>query len=85
MRAAGVCCVVLLTLLGAGGAAAQAPPAGTAPGAATTENPRLSRQLDRQRMAAKKARRTECERQAREQKLHLTKRLQFVRTCMAGS
>jgi hypothetical protein len=84
MRIAVLCGIAVLVAF-APGASAQTPPPNTGPSGATTENPRLSRQLDPKRAAAKKAKRLECEQQAKEQKLHLAKRLQFIRKCLAAS
>jgi hypothetical protein len=83
MRVAAAAYAILFVLFANGTAFAQGP--NTGPGAATTENPQLSRQLDAKRAAARKAKRLDCERQAKEQKLHLAKRLQFIRRCMAGN
>jgi hypothetical protein len=85
MRVAAVSCVILFMVSGLDSASAQTPPPNTDPTAATTENSRLSRQLDRRRAAEKKAKRLDCERQAKEQNLHLAKRVRFIRQCMAGA
>jgi len=60
------------------------PPPNTGPTSATTANPQLIKQLAPQRRAQKKQKRTNCERQANQQKLKLGKRIGFMRSCLKG-
>jgi hypothetical protein len=75
--------VTLAVAIAAGAAFGQTPaPPNTAPGAATTDNKRLDRQLNPGPAAARRAKRSGCDAQARQQKLRLFARMRFVRQCI---
>jgi hypothetical protein len=74
--------VFVFALLAPVQAPAQAPAPNTTPGAATTANPELQRQLTPSSAAARRQKRADCNAQADQQKLHFGKRQRFVRQCM---
>jgi len=60
------------------------PPPNTGRTSATTANPELQKQLAPERRAMKRQRRTECEKEAKQQNLHVGKRWSFMRRCLKG-
>jgi hypothetical protein len=58
------------------------PQPNTTSSSAVTANPEIQKQLSPSRRAMKKQRRAQCEKQAADQKLHLTKRWRFMRSCL---
>ena len=76
---------IVSTALAGSIAFAQAPPQpNTAPGAATTDNQRLDRQLNSGAAAARRQKRAQCDAQAKQQKIRLFARMKFMRQCLKG-